>query len=197
MISFKNVLEYRNGYKLVKRSNATYFHFDEISNLGHGSCQDDPNDSDSDYEEVRSDLSSNVGILKWREVNLSLESDDSSVLSGVRRIRSDWNSLFEARLQPKRFKPKENDEILIKTLEEILIKEGKIRSFLISQNQTDEFFLSGFFFRGSHTTELHKQWLKRRVKVSRPRENQRKTLKKFSAYAIYGKSQKMGSNLFF
>ena len=101
-------------------------HFDEILNLGQGSCQDDPNDSDSDYEEVRSDLSSNLGILKWKEVNLSFESDDSSVLSGVRRIRSDWNSLFEARLQPKRFKPKENDEILIKTLEEILIKEGKI-----------------------------------------------------------------------
>ena len=98
----------------------------EILNLGQGGCQDDPNDSDSDYEEVRSDLSSNVGILKWKEVNLSMESDDSSVLSGVRRIRSDWNSLFEARLQPKRFKPKENDEILIKTLEEILIKEGKI-----------------------------------------------------------------------
>ena len=69
-----------------------------------------------------------VGILKWKEVNLSMECDDSAILGGVRRMRSDWNSLFEARLQPKKFKPKESNELLLKTLEEILIKEGKNRS---------------------------------------------------------------------
>ena len=53
------------------------------------------------------------------------------------------------------------------------------------------------FFRGFHNTELHIQQLKRRVMVSRPRKNQRKILKKFSAYAIFEKPQKMGSNLFF
>ena len=43
-------------------------------------------------------------------------------------------------------------------------------------------------FWDSHTTELEKRWLNRRIMMSRPRENPKKNLKKIFAHAIFKKS---------
>jgi hypothetical protein len=86
--------------------------------------------SDSDYEDIRSDLVRSV--LDWKNVNLKMESTDQQIVSGILRLREDWNSLFESRLQPQRYKPKDADELIIKTLKDILMKEGmkKYRTYI-------------------------------------------------------------------
>ena len=78
--------------------------------------------SDSEYEDVRSDLVRCV--LDWKNVQLKMQSNDEQIVSGILRLREDWNNLFESRLQPKKYKPKEADELIISTLKDILIKEG-------------------------------------------------------------------------
>ena len=87
--------------------------------------------SDSEAEEKED----TCPMLKWKSLGIEMSypgsdsgaysgQDGFKVLHGVYNLRSDWNTLFQLRLDAKKYKFNPNHDVIVRKIAEVLTAEG-------------------------------------------------------------------------